>query len=265
MELREVPHKVGNGRVSIYVQSKGNGPPVIYFHAMAGLVWDTFLNELAADHTVHAPLVPGLADSDWEATSKVVDVWDLVVLYEELIDALGVERPIAIGASFGGMLACELAAHRPDLFSKLVLLSPMGLWRDDAPVVNPIIAPITQQAKLMFHSEALGQVVMAPPADPLQFPAMMGKVQWALGCTSKFLWPIPDKGLARRIHRVRVPTLLVWGKQDQIVPAVYADTFSRAIKSSEVRLLDQCGHVPQVEQMDQALAAVREFIRKGAA
>ena len=87
----------------------------------------------------------------------------------------------------------------------------------------------------------------------------MGTV-WAIGCTSKFVWPVPDKGLAKRLHRIEVPTLVVWGKQDALISSVYAAEFRRRIAGSRVEVIDQCGHIPQMEQLDQTLALVRDFL-----
>jgi pimeloyl-ACP methyl ester carboxylesterase len=83
---------------------------------------------------------------------------------------------------------------------------------------------------------------------------------WALGCTGKFFWPIADHGLAGRLHRVTAPTLVVWGREDALVPVVYADEFAKRIRHSRVVLIDKAGHIPQMEQTEPTLAAVEEFL-----
>ena len=83
---------------------------------------------------------------------------------------------------------------------------------------------------------------------------------WATGCTSKFVWPIPDKGLAKRIHRIVAPTLVIWGKQDALVSVAYAAEFGRLIADSRVEILDECGHIPQLEQPDQTMSMVSRFL-----
>lgn len=89
--------------------------------------------KLAASYTIHAPMVPGTAPGRPDEISKVDDLWDLVLVYEETIRALDVRGAPVIGQSFGGMLARELAAHVPSLFSKLVLLDPIGVGLDGFP------------------------------------------------------------------------------------------------------------------------------------
>jgi pimeloyl-ACP methyl ester carboxylesterase len=124
------------------VQVAGEGPPLVYLHAAGGMMWDPFVGQLAGAHTVYAPLVPGTAPGKPHDISKVDDLWDLVLIYDETIRALGIEGAPVVGPSFGGMLALELAAHFPSLFSRVVVLDPIGLWLDDHPVANWVaVAP----------------------------------------------------------------------------------------------------------------------------
>jgi pimeloyl-ACP methyl ester carboxylesterase len=81
-----------------------------------------------------------------------------------------------------------------------------------------------------------------------------------MACTGKFVWPIPDKGLKKRIHRIAAPTLLVWGKQDRLVPPVYAEAFASRIANARVELVDRAGHIPQLEQFAQVSEAIQAFL-----
>ena len=94
-------------------RSAGKGPPLVYLHPAAGLAWDPFLERLAAQRTIHAPRVPGTTPGKPEAIREVDDLWDLVLVYEEAIRALGLDRPAVIGQSFGGMLACRARGDLP--------------------------------------------------------------------------------------------------------------------------------------------------------
>jgi pimeloyl-ACP methyl ester carboxylesterase len=198
--------------------------------------------------------VPGTTPGKPEAIGAVDDLWDLVLVYEEAIRALGLEQPAVIGQSFGGMLASELAAHFPQLFGRLVLLSPVGLWLDEHPVANWVAAAPEELPAMLFHDPA--RFAAGPPPDV----AAIAALSWAIGCTAKFIWPIPEKGLAKRLHRVDVPTLILWGKQDGLVPVEYAEEFGRRIKGSRVEVLDECGHIPQLEQPERTWALVSEFL-----
>jgi pimeloyl-ACP methyl ester carboxylesterase len=260
IDQRTVP--VWDTRIELGVQVAGSGPPVVYLHPAAGLVWDPFLERLAEERTVYAPQVPGTTAGRPEAIREVDDLWDLVLLYEEVIRRLDLDRPAVIGQSFGGMLACELAAAYPRLFSRLVALAPIGLWRDDAPVANWVAAAPEELPALLFcdpDGEA-ARAAMTPPEDPDAMAAAIAALSWAIGCTAKFVWPIPDKGLAKRLHRIEIPTLVVWGKQDNLVPVAYAEEFGKRIAGSRVEVIDECGHIPQLEQPEKTLALIGEFL-----
>lgn len=127
---------VWNGRLTIRVKVAGAGAPLLYLHPAAGLAWDPFLSHLAQSYTVYAPEFPGTSAGDPYAIHAVDHLPDVVLIYEEVVRALGLHKPVVVGQSFGGMLAAELAAAFPELPSKVVLLDPIGLWRDDLPIAN---------------------------------------------------------------------------------------------------------------------------------
>jgi pimeloyl-ACP methyl ester carboxylesterase len=261
-EITERTVRVWGDRLDLTVQISGEGPPLLYFHAAGGMVWDGFLAELAQSYTIHAPLVPGTAPGRPNDIDEVDDLWDLVLVYEEAIRELGLAGTPLIGQSFGGMLACEFAAHFPTVVSKLVLLAPIGLWLDEHPVANWVATAPQNLPALLFHRPdgEIAQAMFTLPDDPDAAIATIIGLTWATGCTSKFVWPVPDKGLAKRIHRIAAPTLVVWGKQDALAASDYAAEFGRLIAHSQVEIIDECGHIPQVEQQAQTSALVRRFL-----
>ena len=255
--------EVWDGRIRLRVKVTGSGPALVYLHPAAGLAWDGFLARLAQDYTVYAPEFPGTSPADPYAIHQVDDLWQLILLYEEAIRGLDIGTPVLVGQSFGGMLAAELAAAYPDRFAKLVVLDPIGLWRDDMPVANWITAPPTALPALLFADPA-GEAALAmltPASDPEEAIAAGSGMVWALGCTGKFVWPIPEKGLERRLHRISAPTLIVWGEEDRLVSASYADEFAAGIRDSRVVLIPGAGHIPQVEQTEITYKHVDEFLR----
>jgi pimeloyl-ACP methyl ester carboxylesterase len=259
--VRDETLDVGAGRLRPHVKVAGDGPPVLYFHPLRGLAWQPFLDQLAAHHTVYAPEHPGTTPGEPDAIKDVHTFWELLLLYEEAVRALGLERPAAIGQSFGGMVAADLAATFPRLFARLVLLSPIGLWSDEAPIplMQMVAGPPADAVRyLSVHPEA--QAAQNLPDDPEQIPAAIAQSTWNMGCTTKFAWPIADHGLSRRLHRISVPTLIVWGRQDALVPVAYAAEFGGRIAGSQVEVIDDCGHALQADQPARAWAAVSTFL-----
>src|SRR5262245_30105843 len=258
---RSVP--VWQDQIRLRVLSKGHGPPLIFFHGPWGLTWDRFLDELARTFTVHAPEHPGTSPGRPDDIYPLDGVWDLVSCYQELLDGLELTRPALVGHSFGAMVACEVAVAAPHWAGHLVLMDALGLWRDDTPITNWMLMTHTELASHVFL-DAEGEAarrMFEPPEDPeARVLARVGR-QWAMGATGKFLWPIPDKGLRKRIHRVQAPTLLVWGKDDRLVPPVYADEFARRIPGTRVEIVEQTGHAPHLEQPETVARLIRDFVR----
>jgi pimeloyl-ACP methyl ester carboxylesterase len=139
--VQERTVSVWNGQIQPRVKIAGDGPPLVFFHGPYGLVWDAFLDALAQHHTIYAPAHPGTSLGDSDAIKLLDDFWDLVLYYDELFDQLGLEAPAVVGHSFGGMVTAEIAATFSRRVSRLVLISPVGLWRDDTPVPNLLAMP----------------------------------------------------------------------------------------------------------------------------
>ena len=242
----------------------GDGPPLVYLHGPWGLRNDQeFLGQLARSHTVYAPNHPGTTDGDPEAVHEIDNWWDLIVYYGELLDRLELSTTMLVGHSFGGMLACEIAAAMPERVSRLVLIDPVGLWRDDLPVKNWMIMSNEALRKALF-AEPNGAVAekffSLPTENAARIDAQVGFV-WSQACTGKFVWPIPDKGLKKHIHRIAMPTLIVWGKADGVIAPAYADEFAKRIAKSRVELIDGAGHLPYLEQTQKVSSLVDGFLK----
>jgi pimeloyl-ACP methyl ester carboxylesterase len=253
---------VGGGRVDLRVQVRGEGPPLVYLHSAAGFAWDPFLEALATERTIYAPLVPGTSLADPGAIDEVRDLWELVLLEQEALVSLGLEGADLIGASFGGMLACELQATFPGLFGKLVLLDPIGLWRDEYPVANWLLSAPADMPALLFADPGAPEVqaILTLPTEDEARADAIALTTWSMGCTGKFVWPVPDRGLERRLHRIGAPTLVIWGERDALISSAYAERFADGIAGARVEILEGCGHVPQVERLDETLALVQGFL-----
>ena len=103
------------------------------------------------------------------------------------------------------------------------------------------------------------------PDDPDERAVAQADAVWALGATGKFVWPLPDKGLKKRLHRITAPTLILWGEDDRLMPAAYAQEFAARIAGSRVELVPAAGHLPHWEQLDTVAPMVVEFLRRSSA
>ena len=255
--------RLWQGRVETRVEITGDGPPLVFLHGPWGVRGDRdFLERLASGHRIYAPSHPGTTPQDPDAIHQLDEWWDLVVYHGELFDRLGLETPPLIGHSFGGMLACEIAAAMPGRVSKLVLINPLGLWRDDLPVKNWMILPEDERRGALFADRggAAAERFFELPADPAARVEAQAAFIWSQACTGKFVWPIPDKGLKKRIHRVAAPTLILWGTGDRLIVPAYAEEFAQRIAGARVELIDQAGHLPHLEHPQQVARLVRDFL-----
>ena len=260
--MNERTLSVWQGKVRMRVLSKGDGPSLVYLHGPWGLTWDPFLDHLAERFTVYAPEHPGTTPDAPDDVYHLDGLWDLVLCYDELLDALGVEGTGLVGHSFGGIVACELAAAAPRRARQLVLIDPLGFWRDGDRITNWMTLDPGRLRDMLFYdpgSESARRM-FGVADDPEEAVAARVRRTWAMGATGKFIWPIPDKGLKKRIHRVAAPTLLVWGKEDRLVPPVYADEFSRRIAGARVQSVEAAGHAPQLEQPEKVARMVADFV-----
>ncbi|HKQ66343.1 MAG TPA: alpha/beta fold hydrolase [Methylomirabilota bacterium] len=251
--------EIRGGAVTFKVLAAGRGAPLVYFHSYyERSAWSPFLDSLARSFTVYAPTHPGVAGSTGIETLD--DLLDLTLAYDELLGALGVERAHLVGHSFGGMMAAELAAVFPSRAQSVTLVSPLGFWRDDAPPADILILPADELAAVLWRDPAspvAREWAAAIGGDPDDIAAQVESLQ-RRSSMAKFVWPIPDKGLQRRLHRLAAATLLIWGDDDRANPVVYAEAWQRRVKGAALRLLPG-GHMILHEAPEAAARAVAEF------
>ncbi len=242
------------------VLAQGSGSPVVFLHGPFGQEWPGYLDDLAARHRVLAPASPGIADAtDLE---RFDGLWDLVLYYDDLLDALGLGQVDLVGHSFGGMVAAEIAATIPARVRRLVLIDPMGLWTDASPVEDHLLVSEERRAELLYHDRSVPEVAerLRVPDDLAEAQAGVLRLFDALGATAHFIHPIPERGLRRRLGRVRARTLVIWGREDRLVPASYAREFVAAIPDAAHELVPGAGHCPHLEQREAVTAATLRFL-----
>jgi len=260
--MEEKTVAVRNGMFNIKLRSDGHGAPLLYLHGAGGLRgWDPYLAALATSFTVYAPAHPGFESSS--GLEHIDDIIDLEIFYNDFLDAIGIESVHVVGHSMGGMLAAELAACSPHRVRKLVLVNAVGLWLDTHPVADFFAMTPEQLGVALWHdpnSEVAKTMMAVPQDEQAQLAAYLVRMQH-LSTAGKFLWPIPDKGLKKRIHRIKAQTLIVWGQSDGLAPVVYAEEFHKRIPGSQVTILQRCAHMPMYEDPTGFVSAVSTFLQ----
>ena len=234
----------------------GQGPPLLYLHgAGAGGRWLGFQQKLAERFDVIAPVHPGHAGAppaEW-----IEHISDLAFHYLDLMDTLELPRVHLVGASLGGWIAAEMATFASHRLASMVLIDPVGIK------VEGWIYPFLFGMDLM---EMVGMIFRNPVAAMALAPSDMSldtivdlyrqstaiaRVSW-----NPYLY---DPLLRRRLARITTPTLLAWGAHDRLAPLQCAEAWQKEIPGATLRVFDDSGHVPHIEEPDAVAAAVSEF------
>lgn len=255
--------KVDTARgASCRVLHGGEGPDLVFLHGAGGIVEDdVLLAQLAEAHRVWAPELPGFGDSAGEELLE--DMLDFTLHEFDVLSALGVSQPLLVGHSLGGMIAAEMACLCPDQMAGLVLLAPLGLWLDDAPVADLFSTLPHDLPGLLFHDPAIGTSILTRGADFTDDEAVIEFFvanARRLGTAGKLMFPIPDRRLSKRLYRLRAPTLLVWGDHDRVAPPVYADAWKEQVSGARVVIVAGAGHMLNTEKPKEVAAAVQQFV-----
>jgi pimeloyl-ACP methyl ester carboxylesterase len=235
----------------------GSGEPLLFLHGAGGpMVGAPFLDELAKHFTVYAPAHPGFGPG--EGVEHIDDVIDFALYYHDFLDELHIDKPHILGHSLGGMLAAEITALAPSRVNRLVLVGAAGLWLDAAPIPDFFTLNPKQLLNVVLHDpeSPLGQMM----AKQFEAPENMLEMHRCLASAGKFLWPIPDKGLKKRIHRIQQPTLIMWGASDKLIPPAYGEAFLRAIPGARLVTFPRSGHIPMLEEQETFVQVVTNFL-----
>ncbi len=243
--------------VDVEVARKGSGPQLLLLHGGGGpIIEQPFTDELAKTFEIIAPTHPGFAGR------KVPDHFDgmddLVYLYLDLLDALNIENAVLMGMSMGGWLAAELSVLPTRRFSKLILVDSVGVkigGPTDRDIVDVFGIPPQEATNLMWHDSAKARQTKGLSDEQIQ--AIAGN-RIALGL---YTWEpyMHNPKLRYRLHRVGIPTLLIWGSSDGLVKPDYGKAFADLIPGAEFAEIAEAGHSPHVEQPEAFVSQVLAF------
>jgi pimeloyl-ACP methyl ester carboxylesterase len=238
----------------------GAGKPVLILHDELGFPgWLKWNAALAERRTLIIPMHPGYGVS--AAPEWIRDVRDLAGFYSIFVRQQKLAPLDVIGFSLGGWIAAEMAAANPDQFARMVLVAPAG--------IKPSQGEIADFFQMMAPDQ-LRATVRDPEATP-EFDQLFGGIgpqafslmEEARAQTARLAWQpfMHNPSLGRLLEVVdSLPTLLIWGAQDAIVPISAANDYQRAIKNSKLVAFENCGHRPEVEMRDRFVREIQNFL-----
>jgi pimeloyl-ACP methyl ester carboxylesterase len=246
----------------------GGGAPLLYLHAVGG---DTdglpALDDLARERTVLMPMHPGFAGS--EGIEEIDSIEDMAFHYLAVLDALAIASIDVIGTSYGGWIALELACRWPERVRRLVLVDAAGLWLDEAPMTELFGAEPPELATRLFQDQTLPQAQMLRAmvnVGDLPDEILLPQVH-AMAAAARVAWNpyFHNPKLPGRLHRVTMPVLIVWGREDGLIPLAHGERYRTLLPQARLVVIERCGHLPILEKPGEFLAAVRPFLSAPAA
>jgi pimeloyl-ACP methyl ester carboxylesterase len=243
---------------NIRLMRGGRGSPLLFLHGGSGAgTWLPFLSTLASRFDVLVPEHPGFGASD---TPPWLDnVADLANFYLDLLDALDLEDVHLVGHSLGGWIAAELAVRNTSRLASLTLVAAGGIHLKGVEQVDIFLSSDEQRIRDLFHDQHLAEAVMATALRAEAEDAALKNQMM----TAKLTWHPRnyDPDLQKWLHRINVPTLLIWGEHDRLIPKEYAYAYQRLIPTAQLVIIADCGHVPQIEQEHAFTDAIESFTR----
>jgi pimeloyl-ACP methyl ester carboxylesterase len=256
------------GPLDLEVVRGGAGPPLLVLHGSFNYRPRAhFLELLSQRFEVIAPSHPGFGDSPRPPDFDTI--YDLVQLYQALLDELPASKVTLLGCSFGGWLAAEVALGYTHRLERLILVDPVGIklgGREERDIVHLFNTNPAEVSRRGWH-------------DPnRQGPAGFG-VGWQQqiermsdqelvtaarnwDALSLYAWRphLYNPRLKQWLHRIRVPTLVLWGASDRIVLPSYGEAYSRLITGARFELIGEAGHQPELEQPAALVARIEAFL-----
>jgi pimeloyl-ACP methyl ester carboxylesterase len=238
---------------------------VVYLHSAMGEGEGlAFLDELAATFEVHAPMFPGFGET--EGIEEIDDMEDAVFHLLDVFDRLHLQRPAVVGLSLGGWMAAELAVRYPERLSALVLVNPVGLYIEGAPVKDIFGRKLDELAADFFAdlSHPMAQMMTAlRDADPGAIPFdVVRPLYRTMAATARLGWDpyLHDPKLRRRLWRITAPTLVVHGAQDTLVPRAHAEAYASEIGDARLVDVEDAAHLLALERPQELAVLVRDFL-----
>jgi pimeloyl-ACP methyl ester carboxylesterase len=240
-------------------QSRGGaGEPVLFLHGAGGATpWNEFFETLAGQFDLIVPDHPGFGKSDDPAWLR--NVPDVANFYLDYLEDQKLQGVHLIGHSLGGWIAAELAVRNSTRLKSLTLVAPAGIRVKGVPAGDAFIWSPEELVRNLYCDQAWAerQLNQPPTGDEIDI-VIKNRYTFA-----KLAWQPRnfDPNLEKWLHRIHLPTHIIWGDADKLLPVEYGRLWDERIADSKLSILEKCGHIPQVERAREIAEIVCKFIR----
>ncbi len=248
---------------TVQVVKGGEGDPLLILHEEMGHPgWMDYHEQLADQFELTIPSHPGFGDSpylDW-----IMNMRDLAGWYLMALDDMGVGRVNLMGFSFGAWLAAEIATMRPDRFKKLVLVNAMGIKPPSGEIYDMFLVEAKEFLTDSFlDPKNTPEFERICPEEPSPEQAEGWEVAREQACRLGWRPYMYYRALPHLLPNLRsLPTKIIWGRDNPIVPLSAAQVYHESIPGSELSIIDNCGHRPEIERPDEFVSQVGGFLTR---
>lgn len=242
---------------NVRVLQGGNGEPVVILHHSTGNVgWLPFFEHLAERFAVTVPDMPGYGQSERPEWAR--EPRDLAILLNELLDRLDLEQVTLVGLGFGGYVAAEMATMNQNRLKRLVLIGSAGLQPEKGEIADQMMVDFHEYVRAGFRSDEAYERVFGAELDP----SVKELWDFSREMTARLTWKpyMFNRRLNHTLREVRVPTLLVWGSEDKIVPPECAEQFARILPNARAEIVQGAGHLVEYEEPERIAKLIATHI-----
>ena len=238
----------------------GAGDPLLVLHDEMGQPgWLQLHEELAKHYTVYAPSLPGFGVTDrldWIMNMRDSATWTIWALEE-----MGLSNMNVVGFSIGGWLAAEMATQDPSVFRRMALAAPAGILPPTGEILDMFLIVSKEFITAGFHNpSAAAEFQQVCPDEPTAEQLEQWETAREESCRLSWRPYMHDRSLPHRLGRLKnLPSLIVWGRNDTIVPPSAGEVYNQSIVGSRLVTLEDCGHRSDVEKSAELAALLREF------
>jgi pimeloyl-ACP methyl ester carboxylesterase len=242
--------------VKLTLRRAGEGETLLLLHGANGSAsWLPVFEELSKKFHVILPDHPGFGDTappDW-----MDNISDMAYFYLDVIDTLGLDNFHLAGHSMGGWMAAEIGVRDGHRIKSLTLVSAAGIWVKGTPMGDLFAwSPQETTHQVFAQKSVINQMLALQPSDEELEVTLKNRQMAARLCWAPRLHN-PD--LRKWLHRLKMPTLILWGDSDGIFPEPYAHAYRELIPGSQLEVYKNCGHVPMLEARDDFLDRLTAF------